>query len=87
MRASALISIAFGLILASASAQAAEPWQAANLSLQQQSAVVWREMQDCAQQAALRVRDHTPEANRQREAMRLNCLRVHHLPIDQQPIR
>jgi hypothetical protein len=47
--------------------------------------MVWQAMRDCAQQAAQRVQDHTPEGNRQREAMRLNCLRVHHLPVDPRP--
>jgi hypothetical protein len=87
MRRSTLITMTFGFILASAAAQAAEPWQSSNLSQLQRSAIVWREMRDCAQEAALRVPDHTVEANRQREATRLNCLRVHHLPIDQQPVR
>ena len=85
MRRSILVPIAFGFILASASAQALEPWQVPGMSQQKQSGMVWQEMRDCARAAALRIQDHTPAGDRQREETRLNCLRVHHLPVDPQP--
>ena len=87
MRRSILIPIAFGFILASTAAHALEPWQVPGMSQQRQTSMVWQEMRDCAQQAARRVQDHTAEGDRQREAMRLNCLRIHHLPVDPQPLR
>ena len=87
MPRSALLPIAFGFILASASAHALEPWQNPYISQQKQSGMVWQEMRDCARAAALQVQDHTPEGNQKREAVRLNCLRVHHLPVDPQPPR
>jgi hypothetical protein len=80
-----LVSIAFCCIVASASAQTTQPWENPYISEQRQTAMVWQAMRNCAQQAAQRVQDHTPEGNRQREAMRLNCLRAHHLPVDPQP--
>ena len=48
---------------------------------QQQSFTVWRSMADCAHQAALKYPDHTPRGNAEREAARLECLRIHHLPV------
>jgi hypothetical protein len=53
-------------------------------TLQQQSAVIWRNMKICAQQAAILFPDHTPEGNTRREAARLDCLRRNHLPVDSQ---
>lgn len=50
---------------------------------QQQSFTVWRLMADCAHQAALKYPDHTPHGNAEREAARLECLRIHHLPVTQ----
>jgi hypothetical protein len=52
---------------------------------QQQSFGAWRQMGDCARQAAKQFPDHTPEGNAQRETARQNCLRVHHLPISAPP--
>ena len=85
MRRPLLLPIAFGFVLSGVSAHALEPWQSPYVSQQKQAAMVWQEMRDCARVAAQSVQDHTPEADRQREAMRLNCLRVHHLPVDPQP--
>lgn len=48
---------------------------------QQQSFTVWRSMADCAHQAALKYPDHTPRGNAEREAARLECLRINHLPV------
>ena len=87
MRRPLLPTIVFGFIQLAASAHALEPWQNPYISQQKQSAMVWQEMRDCARAAAQRIQDHTPEGDRQREAMRLNCLRVHHLPVDPQPAR
>jgi hypothetical protein len=81
------MAIACGFILASASAQAVEPWETPFMSTQKQSAMVWKEMRDCARGAAQRAQDHTPEGNKKREETRLNCLRLHHLPVDPQPSR
>lgn len=57
------------------------------MPVQQQAALVWREMRDCAQQAAKQQPDHTPEANAKREAVRLDCLRRNHLPVTPAPNR
>jgi hypothetical protein len=54
-------------------------------TLQQQTAVIWRNMTICAQQAAAQFPDHTPEGNANREKARLDCLRRNHLPVDPQP--
>ncbi len=48
---------------------------------QQQSFGAWRQMTDCAHQAAIKFPDHTPQGNAQREAARQECLRQHHLPV------
>ncbi|HLI22948.1 MAG TPA: hypothetical protein VKV32_17630 [Stellaceae bacterium] len=48
---------------------------------QQRSFAVWRAMADCAHEAALKYPDHTPQGNAEREAARLECLRIHHLPV------
>ena len=88
MRRSIPMPIAFCFIaFATASAQTTQPWESPYISQQRQTAMIWQAMRECSQQAAQRVRDHTVEGNRQREAMRLNCLRVHHLPVDPQPLR
>ena len=50
-------------------------------SIMQESFVVWSRMAACARQAAKQFPDHTPEGNAKREAARLNCLRVNHLPV------
>lgn len=57
------------------------PRQAHADAQQTQSFTVWRQMQDCAQAAALRFPDHTPQANTNREAARQECLRLRHLPV------
>ena len=87
MRRSLLLPVTIGIALSGAPAYALEPWQNPYISQQKQTAMVWQEMQECARVAARRFQDHTPEGDRQREAMRLNCLRVHHLPVDPQPAR
>ena len=86
MRCSLLMPIAFGFVLSGAAAQA-EPWESPFTSPQKQSAIVWQLMRNCAHGAALSVPDHTVEGDKKREATRLNCLRLHHLPVDPQPIR
>ncbi len=58
-----------------------------SMPVQQQAALVWREMRDCAQQAAKQQPDHTPEANAKREAVRPDCLRRTHLPVTPAPNR
>jgi hypothetical protein len=55
--------------------------QSAGMNLQQQAEMVWHQMRTCAQQAALKFRDHTPDGNAHREAARLDCLRRNHLPV------
>ncbi len=65
----------------------AQSWNTPGYSMQQQSAMVWREMSNCAQQAATQYKDHTPEANAKRDAARLDCLRRNHLPVTAQPFR
>jgi hypothetical protein len=42
-------------------------------------------MAACAQLAAQKYPDHTPEGNAQREAYRQNCLRQRHLPVTGAP--
>ena len=76
-----------GLALAAPAAHAQLPWNQSGLSLQNQSALAWRQMDLCARQAAQQFPDHTPEANAKREAARLNCLRRNHLPVIAQPQR
>jgi len=86
---SVLATIAFGvssLTLALPLAHA-QGWNAPGMNLQQQSAMVWREMSDCARQAAIKFPDHTADGNAKREAARLDCLRRNHLPIDSEPRR
>jgi hypothetical protein len=63
----------------------AQNWNNPGVSIQQQSALVWRQMSVCAQQAAIQYKDHTPEGNAKREAARLDCLRRNHLPITTEP--
>ncbi|HEY1736224.1 MAG TPA: hypothetical protein VGG12_06235 [Methylovirgula sp.] len=63
----------------------AQSWNNPGVSIQQQSALVWREMSDCAQQAAKKYADHTPDGNAKREAARLDCLRRNHLPVTTEP--
>ena len=88
MRRSLLMPIAFCFItLASATAQTTQPWENPGVSPQRQTSMIWQQMRNCAQSAAQQFQDHTPEGDRQREAARLNCLRVHHLPVDPQPVR
>jgi hypothetical protein len=87
MHRSILLPIAFAFLLATASTHALEQWQVPGMSQQKASGMVWQEMRDCARAASQQVQDHTPEGDRQREALRLNCLRVHHLPVDPQPRR
>ena len=60
---------------------AAAPHLARAQSAQQQSFRAWDQMSACAQLAAQKYPDHTPEANAQREAYRQNCLRQRHLPV------
>jgi hypothetical protein len=64
---------------------AAAPRLAQADAQQQQSFSVWRQMSDCAHQAALKFPDHTPEGNARREAARQECLRLHHLPVTAAP--
>lgn len=52
---------------------------------QQQNFAAWHMMADCAKQAAQKFPDHTPQGNAQREQARLECLRVHHLPVTPAP--
>jgi hypothetical protein len=86
-----LVPIGFGLGLAlaplTAEAQLGQTWNTPGLSLQKQSALAWREMGLCAQQAATQFPDHTPEGNAKREAARLDCLRRNHLPVTTRPQR
>jgi hypothetical protein len=65
----------------------AQNWNTPGMNLQQQSAMVWQEMRNCAQQAALKYPDHTSDGNAKREAARLDCLRRNHLPVVAQPQR
>lgn len=78
--------VCFGLTLAVsfAHAQQLPPLSQTNPSAQQRAAFMWREMGECAQLSAKSFPDHTPEGNAKREAMRLECLRVNHLPITSQ---
>ncbi|HXR86689.1 MAG TPA: hypothetical protein VN728_06955 [Stellaceae bacterium] len=64
---------------------AAAPHLARAQSAQQQSFRAWDQMTACAQLAAQKYPDHTPEANAQREAYRQNCLRQRHLPVTGAP--
>jgi hypothetical protein len=72
------------LVVPLAQAQQAIP---PSMPIQQQAALVWREMRDCAQIAAKQQPDHTPEGNAKREATRLDCLRRNHLPVTPTPNR
>lgn len=60
----------------------ATPLVDAQQSLQTQASTVWRKMAACAQASAKQFPDHTPDGNKQREASRLECLRINHLPVD-----
>ncbi|HWE72298.1 MAG TPA: hypothetical protein VG328_04000 [Stellaceae bacterium] len=64
----------------------AQTWNTPGLTLQQQTALVWREMSDCARQAQKQFGDHTKEGNAKREAARLDCLRRNHLPVTTEPL-
>jgi len=48
---------------------------------QSQSFTMWHQMDECAKQSNKQFPDHTPEGNAKREAARVECLRVHHLPV------
>ncbi len=48
---------------------------------QSQGFAIWKQMQDCAKQSNKQFPDHTPEGNAKREAARLECIRIHHLPV------
>jgi hypothetical protein len=85
---SAPIAFGFvGLALALPPAHAQGQWNTPGIPLQKQTAMVWREMDLCAQQAAQKFPDHTPNGNAQREANRLECLRLNHLPVTTDPGR
>jgi hypothetical protein len=47
---------------------------------QTESFNAWKQMGECAKQAAKQFPDHTPEGNAKREAARQECLRTRHLP-------
>lgn len=63
------------------------PLAHAQQSLQQQAAAAWRKMAVCAQHATQQFPDHTPSGNAQREASRLECLRLNRLPVDEDQSR
>jgi len=86
----ALAPIGFGflgLALTLSAAHAQLPWNQSGLSIQNQSALAWRQMDLFARQAAQQFPDHTREGNAKREAARLECLRRYHLPVIAQPQR
>jgi hypothetical protein len=78
---STLIAVGVMSLALTAPCAFAQSWNAPGMNLQQQSELVWQQMRTCAQQAALKFRDHTPNGNARREAARLDCLRRNHLPI------
>jgi ABC-type sugar transport system substrate-binding protein len=86
---SILAPIAFGVsgLALALSLAHAQSGNYPGMNLQQQSAMVWQQMRNCAQQAALKFPDHTSDGNAKREAERLDCLRRNHLPVVPQPQR
>ena len=79
--------LALAFVFSPAHAQLGVPWNSPAYNFGQQTSIVWLDMKLCAQAALHRFPDHTPEANKEREEARLDCLRRNHLPIDRQPYK